>query len=70
MGAAFIGAAFIGAAFIGAAFIGAAFIGAARRGAAFIGAALRLPGVVETVDVLLARTAFFVAVKLLISDFL
>ena len=71
---AFVGAILLGAILLGAILLGAILLGAillgAICGAILLGAAFRLPGVVEMLaDVLLARTAFFVALKLLMRDF-
>jgi len=49
--------------------VGAILLGASLLGANFDCATFVLPGVIVA-DALLARTAFFVALKLLISDFL
>ena len=70
LGAILLGAILLGAILLGAILLGAILLGAILLGAILLGAAFRLPGVVEMLaDVLLARTAFFVALKLLMRDF-
>jgi uncharacterized protein YjbI with pentapeptide repeats len=69
VGAILLGASLVGAILLGASLVGAILLGASLLGANFDGATFVLPGVIVA-DALLARTAFFVALKLLISDFL